>query len=71
MIYKPTIQNLGLARGKWRQVSAHTKVPYDTIKSIYEVKIKNPGVLTIERLHRYFETQQGKATLRQAETLRR
>lgn len=69
-LFRPTRQFLDATKGKWKTVETDTGVSYETIKKICDGRIKNPGVLTIERLARYAATQKGQRTRREAERRR-
>lgn len=43
--------HLGRWKGHWREISAASGVPYNTVTKIAQRRTPNPRILTIEKLH--------------------
>lgn len=65
--YQPTllpavIELLEKRRGKWPEICAATGVNYSTLQKIVQGQVTNPGVNTVECLHKYLTAVQSEST---------
>lgn len=60
-ILENTISLLQSCKGDWVKVSAETGLDYNWITSVALGRIKNPGIINIEKLHDYLMQKYGKA----------
>lgn len=52
-ILADVIGRLARWKGHWRDIAEGAGVPYDTIAKIAQGTTKNPGILTVGKLHSY------------------
>lgn len=52
------LAQLDATKGEWREISDESEVPYDTLTKIALRRVKNPGVLTVQKLADYFRGRQ-------------
>ena len=50
-ILDDVVGHLGRWKGYWRDISAGSGVPYNTVTKIAQGRTRNPRILTIEKLH--------------------
>ena len=52
-ILEPLRQRLGDCKhtGRWQKISDLSGVPYNTLARVYQGRIKNPSVVTVEKLY--------------------
>ncbi|NIF88077.1 Cro/Cl family transcriptional regulator [Burkholderia sp. Cy-637] len=48
------VDSLRASKGRWRQISADTGVPYDTLTKIALSRVSDPRVSNVQALHDYF-----------------
>lgn len=53
-IYSYVLEQLAEQKGTWRTIAKETGISYRTIDKIARREVKDPGVLKIEKLCRYF-----------------
>jgi hypothetical protein len=53
-LHEFVIERLLATRGNWAHVARYSRVPKRTLEKIARREIKNPGVISIERLAEYF-----------------
>lgn len=49
--------NLERSKGRWKEISGATGVPYDTIAKIFQRQIKDPKISKLQVLANYFREQ--------------
>lgn len=51
------VQNLRENVGRWREISAASRVPYSTVAKIGQRETENPRVESVQKLANYFSSQ--------------
>lgn len=57
-IHQYVIDRLESAKGRWSEVAEDSGVPKRTLEKIARQETKDPGVITVEKLYRYFKRRE-------------